>query len=117
MTADDVQRAEQEALGHGHHLHHTFQPQLYGILPENKIFSDIQFDSYAPPGEHAQCAITFRAPKPNQLRVDECTEDETRICEALVDNFTSNVSDETLFKLLQESHRARLDMILNQYHG
>jgi len=75
--------------------------RLLGILPENEIFSKVDFDSYAPPGEHSSCAITFRPPRPDQLAVDALTEEEERICTALVENFRSHVSSDALLSILE----------------
>ncbi|CAD7924893.1 unnamed protein product [Amoebophrya sp. A120] len=87
-------------------------PKLYGILPENEVFSRIDLDSYAPPGEHATCNITLRPPKPSQLTVDLPTREEEEICAALVANFTKNVDRETLKALLENCGRLQKTMVL-----
>lgn len=79
--------------------------ELFGFVRErDDLFtvdggSSVNDSSYVPPGEHNECAIAFRAPKPESLTVDALTDQEKAICSGLVEGFVSDIKLEQLKKI------------------
>ena len=82
----------------------------FGILPETEDAFTVRKakttggdEQYSPPGEHNACQITFRAPRPEQLVVEELDEVEQELCENLCAAFRVALPEHTTLDFLDES--------------